>query len=152
MIRIVCTLAAQLLVSSLLAQNRPPAWEWELPEIQAAVNKVRAGRDLTPKKWPGGARVAVAISFDMDCESAPLRSGEYSPQPLSRGEYGARVGMPRILQMLERHKVPATFFIPAVDGLLHPDAVDAILSSPLKHEVGIHGWIHEPLPALKPGE
>jgi len=152
MIRTFHAVAWLLLASSSLAQNRPPAWQWDLPEIQATVNKVRAGRDLTPQTWPGGARVAVAISFDMDCESAPLRSGELSPQPLSRGEYGARVGMPRILRMLEQHHVPATFFVPAMDGMLHPEAVDGILKSPLKHEIGIHGWIHEPLPALKAGE
>jgi peptidoglycan/xylan/chitin deacetylase (PgdA/CDA1 family) len=148
--RIVFGFAGLLLVSPLLAQTRPPVWEWELPEIEATVNKIRAGRDLTPKKWPSGARVAVAITFDMDCESNELSSG--SPQALSRAEYAARVGMPRILRMLERQKVPATFFIPAVDGLLHPDAADAILKSPLKHEIGIHGWIHESIVDLKPGE
>jgi peptidoglycan-N-acetylglucosamine deacetylase len=152
MIRIVGGIAGLLLVVPSLAQNRLPAWEQELPEIRAAVNRVRAGRDLTPKKWPNGGRVAVALSFDMDSESAPLRSGEYSAQPLSRGEYAARAGMPRVLRMLEEYKVPATFFIPAVDGILHPDTIDAILKSPLKHEIGIHGWIHEPLPRLKPGE
>lgn len=140
--------AGLLLVSPLLAQTRPPIWEWELPQIQTTVNKIRAGRDLTPKIWPNGARVAVALSFDMDCESNFLSSG----QGLSRAEYAARVGMPRILRMLEQQQVPATFFIPAVDGLLHPEAVDAILNSPLKHEIGIHGWIHESIVDLKPGE
>jgi len=87
-----------------------------------------AGRDLTPKPWPRGARVAVALSFDFDAESGFLVSGNESAQPFSRGEYGPRVGVPRILQMAEKHKVPLTFFIPAVDGQLHPDAVDAILT------------------------
>ncbi len=59
------------------------------------MNKVRAGRDLTPKVWPNGARVAVALSFDMDAETGFLRSGYLSAQPLSRGEYGPRVGVPR---------------------------------------------------------
>ena len=107
------------------------------------MNKVRAGRDLTPKPWPAGARVAVALSFDMDAETGFLRSGNYSPQPLSRGEYGPRVGVPRILKMLEKHGVPVTFFIPAVSAQLHPETVDAILKSPLKHEIGVHGWVHE---------
>jgi peptidoglycan/xylan/chitin deacetylase (PgdA/CDA1 family) len=146
--RIYLCFAGLLLISPLLAQTRPPIWEWDIPQIQAAVNKIRAGRDLTPKTWPNGAHVAVALSFDMDCESNFLSSG----QGLSRAEYAARVGIPRILRMLERQQVQATFFIPAVDGLLHPEAVDAILNSPLKHEIGIHGWIHESIVDLKPGE
>ena len=76
-----------------------PVWHWDLSEIDATVNKVRAGRDLTPKQWPDGARVAVALSFDVDAETGFLRSGLTSPQPLSRGQYGPRVGVPRILDL-----------------------------------------------------
>lgn len=121
----------------------PPVWRWEMPKIEQTVNRVRAGKDLTPKRWPNGARVAVALSFDMDAETGPLRSGVFSAQPLSRGEYGPRVGVPRILAMMERHKVPVTFFVPAVSGQLHGEAIDAIVKSPMKHEIGIHGWVHE---------
>jgi peptidoglycan-N-acetylglucosamine deacetylase len=145
--------AGLLVVSPLLAaQTGSPVWEWDFPQIQALVRKVRAGRDLTPQQWPHDARVAVALSFDFDAESGFLSSGNDSAQPLSRGEYGPRVGVPRILQMAENHHIPLTFFIPAVDGQLHPDSIDAILKSPLKHEIGIHGWVHEPISKLKPGE
>jgi peptidoglycan/xylan/chitin deacetylase (PgdA/CDA1 family) len=132
-----------MLAAALGAPEQPPVWKWDFPQIENTVRKVRAGRDLTPKKWPKGARVAVALSFDVDAETGFLRSGNYSPQPLSRGEYGPRVGVPRILRMLEKYSVPATFFIPAVSGQLHPATIDAILKSPLKHEIGIHGWVHE---------
>src|SRR2546428_388170 len=108
-----------LCVSVVHSQQQPPVWKWDLPRIEATVNKVRAGRDLTPKSWPKGARVAVALSFDMDAETGFLRSGNYSPQPLSRGEYGPRVGVPRILKLLEKYSVPVTFFVPAVSGHLH---------------------------------
>jgi peptidoglycan-N-acetylglucosamine deacetylase len=145
--------AGLLLISTTLAaQTRPPVWEWDFARIRALVEKIRAGRDLTPKGWPHGARMAVALSFDFDAESGFLVSGNYSAAPLSRGEYGPRVGVPRILQMAEKYKVPLTFFIPAVDAQLHPEAINAILKSPLKHEIGIHGWIHEPIAKLKPGE
>jgi peptidoglycan/xylan/chitin deacetylase (PgdA/CDA1 family) len=143
---------AAFLAAPLAAQQAPPVWKWEYPQIVATVNKVRAGRDLTPKSWPNGARMAVALSFDMDSETGFLRSGNFSPQPLSRGEYGPRVGVPRILKMLETHRVPVSFFIPAVSGELHPDAVDAILESPLRHEIGVHGWVHERLTDLSPEE
>ena len=150
--RIATILSGLFLVVPLLAQTQTPVWEWDLPRIQAVVDKIRAGRDLTPRKWPQGARVAVGLSFDFDAESGFLRSGNTSAQPLSRGEYGPRVGVPRILGMAEKHKIPLTFFVPAVDAQLHPDAIDAILKSPLKHEIGIHGWIHEPIGNLKPGQ
>jgi peptidoglycan/xylan/chitin deacetylase (PgdA/CDA1 family) len=56
--------------------------------------------------------------------------------------------MPRILQLLEKQQVPASFFIPMVSAQLHPEQVDAILKSPLKHEIGVHGWVHEVLSSL----
>jgi peptidoglycan/xylan/chitin deacetylase (PgdA/CDA1 family) len=140
----------RVLVPSLSAaqQAPPPIWRLDLPDIAAVVNRIRAGRDLTPKRWPNNGRVAVALSFDLDAETLYLRSNQLSPQPLSRGEYGARVGTPRILALLDRHKVPASFFIPTVAAELHPDAIDAILASPLGHEIGVHGWVHEVLSGL----
>jgi peptidoglycan-N-acetylglucosamine deacetylase len=141
-----------MLPVALVAQSAPPVWKWDFPEIEKTVKKIRAGRDLTPKAWPGGARVAVALSFDMDAETGFLRSGLTSPQPLSRGEYGPRVGVPRILQLMEKHSIPVTFFIPAVSGQLHSDTVDAILKSPMKHEIGVHGWVHERFTELAPDE
>jgi len=147
-----CMVGLVLISRGLAAQTRSPVWEWSFPQIQTVVEKVRAGRDLTPKPWPHGARVAVALSFDFDAESGFLVSGNDSAQPLSRGEYGPRVAVPHLLQMAEKYHVPLTFFIPAVDGQLHPEAIDAILKSPLKHEIGIHGWIHEPISSLKPGQ
>jgi peptidoglycan/xylan/chitin deacetylase (PgdA/CDA1 family) len=152
MARILLSTILTAVAAGLGAQPLPPAWKWDLAKIEATVNQIRAGRDLTPKRWPGGARVAVALSFDMDAETGFLRSGNISPQPLSRGEYGPRVGVPRILAMTEKYGVPVTFFIPAVAGQLHPETIDAILKSRLKHEIGIHGWIHEPITELTPQE
>jgi hypothetical protein len=44
-------------------------WDWSDSTVLAAVNQVRAGRDLTPASWPGGARVAILLSFDVDNET-----------------------------------------------------------------------------------
>ena len=48
---------------------------------------------------------------------------------------------------LDKYGVPASFFIPAVSDLLHPQMVRDILANG-RHEVGVHGWIHEDLPAI----
>jgi peptidoglycan/xylan/chitin deacetylase (PgdA/CDA1 family) len=118
-----------------------PPWTLNEAEIRAFVGRVRAGRDLSPKAWPNGARVAVAISFDFDNETVTLRDSRDSVSLLSQGEYGARAGLPRVLALLERQQVKASFFVPAVSGLLHPEGVKAIVKA--GHEIGLHGWIHE---------
>jgi len=119
-----------------------PIYEWSLEQVQKVTTQAHAGVDLTPQVWPNGARVAVALSFDFDAETSWLYRGAHSPAGMSRGAYGARVGIYRILSLLARREVPATFFVPAVNGQLHPEAIDAILESG-QHEIGVHGWIHE---------
>ena len=116
-------------------------WQWEESRWRSIVGKVRAGRSLKPAVWKDGARVAVALSFDSDHESLTLRAGETSPGKLSQGEYGSRIAMPRILSMLARHDVPATFFVPAVIAMLYPEEQREVVAA--GHEIGIHGWIHE---------
>ncbi len=78
--------------------------------------------------------------------------GHHSPQALSRGEYGPRVAIPRILSLLETHGIPATFFIPAISAQLHPETVDRILAARSGHEIGVHGWLHERISELSPEE
>ena len=117
-------------------------WDWSLAKIKSMVDTVRAGQDLTPKSWPKGAAVAVALSFDFDAETNALRDKNISPGAFSQGEYAARASIPRILSLLDRYDIPASFFVPAVTVLLHPDQIKAITSKG-RHEIGLHGWIHE---------
>ncbi len=116
-------------------------WQWPEQRWRSVVEKVRAGRSLKPAEWPGRARVAVALSFDSDHETTTLRFGDTSPGKLSQGEYGARVAVPRILDLLKRNGIKATFFVPAVVALLYPDEQRRIVGE--GHEIGIHSWIHE---------
>jgi peptidoglycan/xylan/chitin deacetylase (PgdA/CDA1 family) len=125
-----------------LAQESQPSREWTDEQIEAAVNKVRAGRDLTPASWPGGAKVAVMLSFDVDNETIWLRNDDTSIGGLSQGEYGSRVALGRILALLDEHDIPASFFGPAVSFSLAPQMIEMIQASG-RHEIGIHGWIHE---------
>jgi hypothetical protein len=62
-------LAIPILVVSVTEAATPkPIWAQSVEEIAKRVNKVRAGDDLTPKKWPGGKKVAVSLSFQVDTD------------------------------------------------------------------------------------
>lgn len=131
-----------LLPTFAFAQDDTPSWEWTDEQIEAAVNKVRAGRDLNPESWPGGARVAVLLSFDVDNETIWLRNNDTNVGGLSQGEYGSRVALGRILKLLDENEIPASFFGPAVSFSLAPQMIEMI-QAPGRHEIGVHGWIHE---------
>lgn len=116
-------------------------WRWKEARWRSEVARVRAGRRFDDVVWPNGARVAVALSFDSDHETSALRDSETSPGRLAQGEFGSRVGVPRILNLLAAYRVPASFFIPAVSSQLHPGEAARCIEA--GHEVGVHGWIHE---------
>ena len=116
-------------------------WQWPEATWRGIVDRVRAGRRLKPASWPGGARCAVALSFDSDHDTGELRQGGKSIGRLSQGQYGNRQAIPRILTLLAKYSAPASFFVPAVVALLYPDEQRRVVAE--GHEIGIHGWIHE---------
>jgi len=116
-------------------------WQWPEAHWRGILNQARAGRALRPNSWPDGARCAFALSFDSDHETNELRDGGKSIGRLSWGQYGARVGVPRIAALLARHGVRASFYVPAVTALIYPEEQQALVAA--GHEIGIHGWIHE---------
>ena len=137
------SLMGVFLGSSGLAQTPQPGINLDLEEIRTIANRVRAGRSLQPTTWPDGARVAVSISFDVDNDTIAIARNEVpSIGAMSQGEYGARVGLRRVVELMDRHEIPASFFIPAVSLVISPHMVDVIRASG-RHEFGVHGWIHE---------
>ncbi|MBY0489314.1 MAG: polysaccharide deacetylase [Gemmatimonadaceae bacterium] len=141
--------ALAALPSVLAAQAQPvpvttakPGWKWTMDSVTRVVNEVRAGRSLQPAAWPKGARVAVLLSFDVDNETIAVRYGEPTVGSLAEMQYGARVGLPRIVKLLDRHKIPASFFIPSVSLAITPSMAGLIQQSG-RHEIAVHGWIHE---------
>ena len=127
--------------------NPMPGTRLSIDQIKEQFFRVSAGRRLKPKSWPNGAKVAVALSFDVDNATSNLARGDLGPNDLSRGEYGAVDGLPRLLRLLDKYNIPASFFIPAMSDVLHPQMVRDILARG-RHEIGVHGWIHENLPAV----
>jgi peptidoglycan/xylan/chitin deacetylase (PgdA/CDA1 family) len=144
---IIAALSPFLLIAQAPPPTAMPGLKLSLDQIKAQYTHYGVGRRLHPAKWPNGARMAVALSFDVDNATVPLSRGQLGSEDLSRGMYGAIDGLPRILKVLDRQKVPASFFIPAVSALLNPEVIPSILA-PGRHEVGIHGWIHEHLGVL----
>ena len=116
-------------------------WQWPDAHWKKLINQVRAGRSYRPDKWKNGARCALALSFDSDHETNELRDGGKSIGRLAWGQYGNRVGVPRVLKLLAKYDVKATFYVPAVSALTYPDEQRRVIAE--GHEIGIHGWIHE---------
>lgn len=93
-------------------------------------------------EWPRG-KAAVSFTFDVDAEAGWLGEGEsYARRltTLSEGRYGVVRGLPRILDLLARYDIPATFFVPGFTAETHPTAVESILVR--GHEVAHHGYLH----------
>ncbi|MER9877302.1 polysaccharide deacetylase [Mesorhizobium sp. M0195] len=118
--------------------NEP--WRWLEEQWRYRVNRVRAGKKLTPP-WPNGKRCAVALSFDVDHDTLELCEGGKSISRMSSGQYSHRRGMPRVMSVLRNHGVKASFFVPAVSAILYPDEQRSVIDE--GHEIGMHGWIHE---------
>lgn len=100
----------------------------------------------SPITWPAGHRAAASFSFDVDAESAVLAASPSSagrPAVMSHQSYGPLVGVPRILDILDRHQVPATFFVPGYTAERYPGTIRDIVRA--GHEIAHHGYLHESL-------
>ena len=83
----------------------------------------------------------VCLTFDFDAISAwPGMLGVTSPSVVSRGEFAGRVAVPRVLDVLKREGVPATFFVPGITVEAWPDLCCRIVDE--GHEVAHHGYHH----------
>ena len=93
--------------------------------------------------WPGGARIAVMLTFDFDAETLwTSRDPGNARRPgiLSQGVYGAKVGVPKILETLQDEELKATFFVPGWTAEHHPQRTEMIVAG--GHEVAHHSYSH----------
>jgi peptidoglycan-N-acetylglucosamine deacetylase len=86
-------------------------------------------------------RHIVCLSFDFDALSGFIARGMTTPTPISRGEFGV-VGAARLLDLLRRYDIAATWFIPGHTLETYPEACRKIVEA--GHEIGHHGWTHVP--------
>ncbi|OGN74737.1 MAG: hypothetical protein A2X25_06925 [Chloroflexi bacterium GWB2_49_20] len=94
---------------------------------------------------------AVCLTFDFDALSVWLSSDiQVTPARLSRGEYGANVGVPRILELLRSYQIKSTFFVPGHSAESFPKCVEDILND--GHEIANHGYAHEDVSMQSPDE
>lgn len=101
------------------------------------------GSQSVPLIWPAGRKVAVSLTFDVDAEAGLLGdSPTYARRltSLSEGRYGVVRGIPRILELLRKFAIPASFYVPGHTADAHPGLVETLLAA--GHEVGHHGHMH----------
>ena len=83
----------------------------------------------------------ATIGFDFDAMSGFISRGLTSPTPISRGEFGP-VAVPRILDLLKKYRIRASWFIPGHTLETYPVECKKIFDA--GHEIGHHGWTHRP--------
>ena len=87
-------------------------------------------------------RALVCLTFDFDAISGWIARGMTSPGPISRGEFGPHVGVPRLLELLGRHGIRSSWFIPGHTLETYPEQCRRVADA--GHEIGHHGWTHRP--------
>ncbi len=83
----------------------------------------------------------MLLTFDFDAESDETRTAPERIVPISRAQYGAAVGVSRVLRVLNEFGLKATFFVPGWVVEKYAEAVRGILAG--GHEVAAHGYMHE---------
>jgi peptidoglycan/xylan/chitin deacetylase (PgdA/CDA1 family) len=96
-----------------------------------------------------GRRLDILLTFDVDADSSvrgPYSGRPNEPVACSKGQFGPKVGLPRILNLLDKYAIRTTFFVPGWTAETYPESVKEIVRR--GHEVGVHGYKHENLSQL----
>jgi peptidoglycan-N-acetylglucosamine deacetylase len=108
-------------------------------------------RPADPIDWPADYRAAAILGFDMDAEDVALTIDPESRHRLSvmsHQAYGPLTGVPRILDLLARHELTATFFCPGYTAERYPDLLRRVRDE--GHEIAHHGYLHEAMAGMTP--
>jgi peptidoglycan/xylan/chitin deacetylase (PgdA/CDA1 family) len=125
--------------------------------VAAATTAVKAA---TPKFWPGGARMVVSLSLQMEAGGQPERGAngpwgnldvKYPDLPTDKWyDYGVKEGIPRLLEMYARRKVHVTSHMVGASVDKHPALAKEIVDR--GHEPAAHGQTWDPIYAKSPDE
>jgi peptidoglycan/xylan/chitin deacetylase (PgdA/CDA1 family) len=96
-------------------------------------------------RWPHGKRCAVHIVVDLSVASGAvgITATDIESAP---AQFGADEGLELLLAALERHRLKATFAVPAVTAETYPARIKALVAR--GHEVAAHGFKHEDVSTL----
>jgi cytosine deaminase len=131
----------------------PPAASAQARAREREPERADATRPADPITWPGGRSSAAILGFDLDAEAVVLTADPSNATRLSvmsHQAYGPLTGAPRILRLLERHELRATFFVPGYTAKRYPDLVRRIAGE--GHEIGHHGYLHEAVRGMSPAD
>jgi peptidoglycan/xylan/chitin deacetylase (PgdA/CDA1 family) len=112
-----------------------------------------ATRPADPVPWPDGNQAAAVLGYDMDAEAVVLAIDVSHGERLSvmsHQAYGPVTGVPRILAMLARQEVTATFFVPGYTAERYPELLRRVVDA--GHEIAHHGYLHEAVRGMSVAE
>jgi peptidoglycan/xylan/chitin deacetylase (PgdA/CDA1 family) len=107
---------------------------------------VSGGRTI----WPDGKQSALLLTYDMDADSSWISRGLDEPIARSAGQFEVNVGTPCILELMKWFGLKTTFFTPGWIAEQYPGMVEAVARD--GHEIGFHGYLHEPPTNLQESE
>jgi peptidoglycan-N-acetylglucosamine deacetylase len=114
--------------------------EQEIANLCATAKRYDARHQRIPDlTWPAGARIAVNFTADFDAMLLRRLLNE-PPMQLAKGEFGGRVGIWRLIELFDAHRIKATIFTPGRICELYPQALRAAVRS--GHEIADHMWEH----------
>ncbi|WP_366656123.1 polysaccharide deacetylase [Fodinicurvata sp. EGI_FJ10296] len=98
-----------------------------------------------PYQWPQSVRSAACFTVDVDAESPWLWAHRDRVPPtlgqLEMRRFGPRQGLGRLLELLDRHRIKGSFFVPGIVAETYPSMLPTLIDR--GHEVGLHGYFHE---------
>jgi peptidoglycan/xylan/chitin deacetylase (PgdA/CDA1 family) len=100
--------------------------------------------------WPDGKRSTLLLTYDMDADSSWISRGLDEPVARSAGQFEVNVGTPCLLELMKWFGLKSTFFTPGWIAEQYPKMVEAVIND--GHEIGLHGYLHEPPPGLSEAE
>jgi peptidoglycan/xylan/chitin deacetylase (PgdA/CDA1 family) len=107
-------------------------------------------RNMAKFEWPEGYKSCLSLTFDVDGSCSDEYYFKNITGALSQGDYGPKVGLPRILDFLDKFEIKATFYVPGRTAERFPEIIKE--THDRGHEIGAHGFYHRDMSKLSEEE